>query len=239
VKDDHEDAVLDRAVRLLHEDERHRDQARTSGAFERAAEEAGIPRAYLERAAEQLAAEAKQRRRRGLAAGAALVLAGVGLAGWQLQAARAAETEQARLQAEAEARAAQGRAEIAAQRARTVTVSVRCTTGGAEAPCPAARRERLAAVVKQAGLLVSDVASKAARALSVEYAAEPMGEEEGFVYARCVARAELRDLDDDTISAQHRTASMKGGHVEPGGAITKGCDDAERAAMTWLSDHLQ
>ncbi len=74
--------------------------------------------------------------------------------------------------------------------------------------------------------------------LAVTYNSELAGEEDGFVFARCSARAALFDTDKGHIVDTAQVRPQKGGHIHFAGASAKGCDEAETNLTDWMRQVL-
>lgn len=157
--------------------------------------------------------------------------------------------------------AAAGRAvdELEAERARSLAVGVDCRRSAEPAPCPADRVGRVRERVTAVGLsvasravpsgLVRAIASAAAPTLgpedrttafllAVTYDTESLGEQDGFVFARCGARAVVFDTDAGRIVDMTEVQPKKGGHVHLEGAMARGCREAESELSRWLDTTL-
>lgn len=144
---------------------------------------------------------------------------------------------------------------LESERARSLAVGVDCRP----VACPADRVGRVRARVTKAGLSVAsrpvppdlvraigrvpDLALRppdreTAFLLAVTYDVEAMGEEDGFVFARCGARAVVFDTDRARIVEMTEVKPRKGGHLHIEGAAARACRDAEGELGPWLDGVL-
>lgn len=146
-----------------------------------------------------------------------------------------------------------------AQRRRVVAVGMHCTRNSNPRPCPAPRVGEVRSAVTTKGLEVSatalapDLARRIAEAnspavdadlrtagyvLAVTYDGRDLGNQDGFAFARCGARAVVYDTDGGRIVGTTEVPPQKGGHVHADGALAKGCGKAAEALGRWLSTTL-
>jgi hypothetical protein len=147
-----------------------------------------------------------------------------------------------------------------AERKKVVAVAVECNEDKAPKACKSQRVGSVREAVAGSGLKVSadgvpsDVAREilasgsprtdaAVRAsglvLAVQYDADLLAREDGFVFVHCGARGVMYDTDAHRIVQVKEVKPVKGGHVHFEGAAEKGCQKAEEEVLGWVRGELE
>lgn len=150
-------------------------------------------------------------------------------------------------------------ASLETTRQRSIAVGISCTEKRASVPCPPKRVGAIRAQVTQQGLDVASVNFSDALArkisessairiesslrtarylLAVTYDADLLGEEDGFVFARCGARGVLFDTNVNRVVNTTEVRPQKGGHLNFEGAANRGCNTAESELSQWINQVL-
>lgn len=150
-------------------------------------------------------------------------------------------------------------ARLSAERLGRIAVGVDCGVRRAQVDCPAHRVGGIQEEITGAGLAVppravppdvvraiaggsvptlGEAERSAAHLLAVTFDVEPLGEQDGFVFARCGAQAALVDTDRGEIVDTVAIPPRKGGHLDLERAAERGCRDADAEVRSWLGGVL-
>ncbi len=145
------------------------------------------------------------------------------------------------------------------QRSRLIAVEVGCQEKGVKVQCPSHRTGTIQQTLAQQGFKLSTDAMPSGLAqqilassspqvdaqmrnakyiLAVNYSARFTGEDSGFTFAHCGAKAALFDTEQKRMVSVKEVKPIKGGHISFAGAVKKGCGSAEKDLLSWLQQTL-